>query len=312
MNMRRLTEEEIKYLKYQIYRSRYDDPWISDTKVAQIVNHSVSTVNRYATQAVEEEVLLNPQLRLHSHPEKRGALLLFSNKQKAYDELKNHPGILYLCMYQGHWDIMAVYNGYVDFSAVSGFKGEVAEGPRGTTLTPQVEYTSWERCFKTIETSLEHERRIEESKFHYKPHLPDWDEEHWKIFNYFKFDVRRKINILRKETLISWRKYEEWKKMLRNHCTILSFYFPEGYHSYDCFTFCCKTASEKYVAELFSTLPTTSVFHKIGDNFLVDLFVPKGHEFLRRISVVTSLLIEKGIIHEYLDGTVLTSWQRPE
>lgn len=304
--MTRLSEEEIRYLQYQIYSFKYDNPWIPNKQIAKLANRSVSTVDRYTKKAEEEIIVPNPHLRLNS-PFKKAALLLFEDKWKAYNELQRYTGITYLSVYQGDWDITAVYDGFVDFSQVSGYKGKVMEGPMGRVFTQKVKYTSWKTCFTTMEKFLE-QRKIEESTITSTSSYPDWNDDHWRMFNYFKLSLGKRFSHLRKEYPISWRCYEEWKKSLRDYCTVITYYFPEGCQAYDSFTLCFKTDYEKYITALFSTPPTSSVFHKMGDYLFVNIFVPLDYEQQMRIYDVVSRLLNKKIITDYMDGNRIVYW----
>jgi hypothetical protein len=304
--MTRLSDEEIRYLEYQIYSFKYGNPWIPNKQIAKLVNRSISTVDRYAKIAEEETIVPTPQLRLN-FPFRKVALLLFEDKWRAYNELQEYSGITYLSAYQGDWDITAMYDGFVDFSQVTGYKGKVMEESVGKIFTQKVKYTSWEPCFATMETLLE-KSDIEESTIKCSSSYPDWNDDHWKMFNYFKLNVRRKFSHLRKEHPISWRCFEEWKQDLVDYCAIITYYFPEGYQTYDSFTLCFKTDYDKYIVTLFSTFPTSSVFYKMGRYFLVDIFVPSDYELQMRIYNIVSQLLNKGIITDCIDGSRIMYW----
>jgi DNA-binding Lrp family transcriptional regulator len=303
--MKRLSEEEKKYLQYQIYSFRYDDPWITNKKIARFVNRSVSTVNRYATRAEEQGILLNPHLRLKSYPGKT-ALLLFEDKWKAFKELQLDAHIKYLSLYQGDWDILAVHEG-IDFSQISSYRKTVVEGIRGRIFTPKVKYTSWENCFAEMENLLTQEK-IEKSTFDWKPSTPDWNEEDWKLYHYFKPNVRRSFTTLRKTCPISWETYGRWKKSVRDYCAILVSYFPEGYHRYECLSLCFRTEYEKYIIGLFSNLPATPNFYKIGDYFFAGIYVPRDYQYSMKIFNIISRLIENQIVTECMEGKGVVTW----
>ena len=304
--MTRLSEEEIRYLEYQIYNFKYSDPWIPNKQIAKLVNRSISTVDRYAKIAEEETIVPNPQLRLN-FPFRKVALLLFEDKWRAYNELQEYSDITYLSAYQGDWDITAIYDGFVDFSQVTGYKGKLMKEPVGKIFTQKVKYTSWESCFATIETLLE-QSDIGESTITCSSSYPEWNDDHWKMFNYFKLNLRRKFSHLRKKCPISWRCFEEWKQKLEDHCSVITYYFPEGYQAYDSFALCFKTNFDKYIVKLFSTFPTSSVFYKMGKYFLVDIFVPSDYELQMRIYNIVSRLLNKGIITNCLDGSRIMYW----
>jgi hypothetical protein len=304
--MTRLSEEEIRHLQYQIYRLSYDDPWITTKQISKSVNRSISTVKRYSKEAEKEIIVPAQHLRLNS-PFKRVTLLLFEDKWKAYNELQEYPGVTYLSVYQGDWDITAVYDGFMDFSQISGYKGKMMEGSMGRIFTHKVTYTSWDACFSHMQKLLE-QKNPEQSTVTCELRYPEWNDDHWKMFNYFKLDLKKKFSYLRKECPISWRCYEEWKDALRDYCTVITYYFPEGYLAYDSFTLCFKTGYEQYIVDLFSTFPTSSIFHKVGDYLLVNIFVPLDYEKQMRIYDIVSQLLNKKSITEYLDGNRIMYW----
>ncbi len=310
--MNRLSKEEIRYLRYQIYRFRFDNPWITNKKIAELVNLSISTVSRYAKEAEENGVIWNPQPRVKSYPQKKAALLAFTDKHKAYFELQNCPEITYVCIYQGDWNITAIYNTYVDFETISGYERTVAEGIRGTIFTPPVAYTSWESCFEKMEHFLEQSSDIEETNLDYDPEYLEWDDEEWNLYYYFRYNLRKSFNKFKKGFQISWRKYEKWKKTLTKYCTILSSFYPDGYDSYSSLTFCLRTLYEKYIMDLLSLLPTTPVLYKIGEYLSINLYVPRDYGQYSKIFEIMSLLIGKGIITECLDGYAIESWRTGE
>ena len=312
--MARLSKKEIQYLKYQIYSYRYTNPWIPNKKVAKLVNRSISTVNRYANEAEKENVIWNPQPRLKSYPGKKTALLLFKDKHKAYQELQTKDEVAYVCIYQGNWDILAVYNKPVDFEVISGYKETFLEGLRGMVLTPKVEYVSWDTSFENMEHFLDkvHTEKIRESSFACECGYPDWDEEDWELYNYFRYNLRKSFNKLRRQSCISWRKYQYWKKKLTQYCTILSSFYPEGYNAYKSLTFCIKTRYEQYIVDLFSYLPVTPILYQVGDYFLVNIFISRDYKHHFKVFEIVSFLADTSVITACKDGYAIRSWREPE
>ena len=305
--MTRLSKEDIQYLKYQIYQVRYDDPWISTKKTAKLLNRSISTVNRYTKKAVKEGVFHPPQPRLKQYPGKEAALFLFENKYNIFSKLLDYPGMTYLCIYHGDWNIAALYDGPIDFSQFPGYIKAVVKGPVEKIFIPKVPYISWEKSFEKMEKILT-QNPTKTSAINCSTYNLDWDEEDWILYHYFKYDLKRSFNELRKKHVISWRKYQNWKKTLKEHCTILVDYYPRGYEAYNGVTICFRTKYEQYIVDLFSHLPTTPLFYKVGAYLLVNLYYPKGCEKELRMFKVTSTLINEGIIEDYLDGYGICNW----
>ncbi len=300
--MTRLSEEEIQYLKHQIYTFRYTDPWISNKKVAKLVSHPVTSVNKYAHKAEEEKVITPSLPRLKPSPEKKGALLLFEDKYRIFNECSDCPELTYLSVYQGDWNILALYDEPINFREFPGYIRTVGEGLLGQFFTPVVRNTTWEKSFQTIETLLEQRGTSKRSNLDVTPRYPEWDEEDWILYHYFYEDLRKNFSNLRKKFPISWRKYMEWKKTLREYCTILLCYYPRGHDLYNSITMCFRTHYEKYIVDLFSHLPTSSLFFKIGKYLLVDVRYPKDPAKEFRMFKIMSHLKEEGIISDYHDG----------
>ncbi|MBU6999569.1 MAG: hypothetical protein HXS51_02295 [Theionarchaea archaeon] len=300
--MTRLSDEEIQYLTHQIYQLRYADPWVSNKKVAKLMNHSIASVNRYAHKAEETEVITSPKPRLKPSPKKRGTLLLFEDKYRILNECSDYDGLTFLSVYQGDWNILALYDKPTNFREFPGYIRTVGEGLLGQIFAPLVRSTTWEKAFHSIETLMEQGETRESSCLDVTPHYPQWDEEDWILYHYFYDDLRKNFSNLRKRSPISWRKYIEWKKTLREYCTILSCYYPRGYDIYNSITMCFHTHYEKYIVGLFSHLPTSPLFFKIGKYLLVDLRYPKDPAKEFRMFRITSQLKELGIITDYHDG----------
>ncbi len=310
--MSRLSEEEKQYLRYQIYSLRCEDPWISNKKAAKIVGHSIPTVNRYANEAERREIVPQPRIRLYPNPERRAALLLVEDKCRAYDELVDNAHVTYVCLYQGGWDILVSYEAPTDLTKITGYKEMLVEGSRGRIISPKAEYTTWTSSFSKMKDFLNQEKKREESPLGGRVCYPDWDEEEWELYYYFKNNLRRNFNKFRKKFRTSWRKYEDWKKNLRKYCSILSFFYPEGYAAYITTTFCIQTDYEKYILDLLSLLPCTSTYYRIGDHLIASIFTPRNDWSQYKILDIMSRLKDDGIVSNYSDGFAMYHWGEGE
>jgi DNA-binding Lrp family transcriptional regulator len=311
IDVTRLSEEEKQYLRYQIYSLRYDDPWISNKKVAKRLNRSISTVDRYAKEAEQNMVILGPEIRLRPTPERRAALLLLEDKYKAYDIFEGSPTISYQCIYQGGWDMVVTYKDPMDLTKIPGYKGKIANGLRGTVISPKVEYTSWRYGFEKMEKFMEQKKDIDKSRLQCVPCQPEWDEEEWTLYYYFKRNLRRNFNRIRKEHKISWRKYEDWKASLKKYCSINLLYLPEGYDAYRSVSLCLETDYEQYLVDLLSLLPTGTIFYKIGERLMATIYTPREDaECTYRIFRAISQLKGDGIVNDCLDGFAMWYWRR--
>lgn len=65
---------------------------------------------------------------------------------------------------------------------------------------------------------------------------------------------------------------------------------------------CFHTHYEKYIVDLFSHLPTSTLFFKIGKYLLAGVRYPKDPIKEFRMFKITSYLKEEGVISDYHDG----------
>ena len=256
-------------------------------------------------------VILGPEIRLLPTPGRRAALLLLEDKYKSHDMLRGSPPVSYQCIYQGGWDMVVTYKAPMDLTKIPGYKGKIADGLRGTIISPKVEYTSWRRGFEKIEKFIKQKKDIDKSKLQCVTCQPEWDEEEWTLYYYFKRKLRRNFNRMRKEHKISWRKYEDWKATLKKYCSINITYLHEGYDAYMSVALCLETDYEQYLIDLLSLLPTGTIFYKIGERLMVTIYAPREDvECTYRIFRVISQLKGNGIVHDYLDGVAVWYWRR--
>lgn len=309
--MVRLTEEEKKNLVYQIYSQRYDDPWVTDSEIAAVLGYSNATVHRYVNKALKEEVMKGPEIRLRPVPKRRTAFLLFEDKYKAFEELKKLPNVIYVSIYQGHWNIIVSYDDFIEFTQISGYKNTVIKGLRGESLTPKVQRISWEKSFEKMKKLLKDETP-EQSTLQFSPLCPKWNEKDWEIYNYLKFDLRSSFNKFRKHSPIGWGKFEEWKKSLEKYCSIHLFYYPKGRNSYRNFTLCLQTRYEKFMVNLLSCLPTTPGIYKIGYFLCANILVPKSYYLQLKFLKLISFLLDEGILMTYSDRYVIMHYNLPD
>lgn len=114
----------------------------------------------------------------------------------------------------------------------------------------------------------------------------EWDEKDKRLYDYFKQDLRKKLSPVMKKYNISKHKVANWFKKLPECCTIQTGYFPETKSSYDQYLFMFETDYEDFIIELFSELPTTSTFFKVGDRLFAYLHIP--HQFIRTTEPIVS------------------------
>jgi hypothetical protein len=197
-------------------------------------------------------------------------LMKFRNPFQVFEGLKGFPHLLYHVMAFGDWNIMAVTDRLLDFTQLVGFDSMVEQGTRGCSYTPKVPFTNWVDSFVTSyervdqftpPTSEYRDRRLSP--------LLDWDEDEWKLYYTFKFNIRKKVTPTLREIKVRYEIYTKWMNSLEEHSTIHVGFYPNGYQTYMTYCFLFSSDYEDTVKELFSLFPTTPFILEIGNQLMV-------------------------------------------
>jgi hypothetical protein len=148
-----------------------------------------------------------------------------------------------------------------------------------------------------------------------------WDSEFEALFREFNYDLSRPITPIIKKHLISWGKVDKWMKNLSEYCTIITNYYPGKILSYDPYLFMFETKYEDFIVNLFSELPTTSLFFKVSNKLFLLAYVKR--EYIRVLSTQTHIkelhipnlvtnLFEKGVLLDENHGIVECYWNSVE
>ena len=103
----------------------------------------------------------------------------------------------------------------------------------------------------------------------------EWDEKDEDLFRYFKYDLRKPLDPIRKEHQITSYKAWGWLKKLPECCTVYTRYFPEGILGYDPYIYVFETDYEDFIIDLFSELPTSTLFFKVSNKLILLAYVQR-------------------------------------
>ena len=144
----------------------------------------------------------------------------------------------------------------------------VSQETRGYSYTPQTAYISWSESLKKMYNYIHMGTPVPE----YKARTPaplTWGEDDWILFCSFKYSMRKKVTPTMKKIKVRYETYSEWMKALKDHCTIHTGFYPEGYHNYLSYCFLFHTDHPQSVQSLFSFLPTTPFIMELPHQLLV-------------------------------------------
>ena len=270
--MGKVSETTRKKNYFEIFEHIFETPSISIYDMSQIASLSRNTISKYLREMYIEDILVGPQIRMRPAPNYREYIYLmnFRNPFQVFEGLKQFPHVLYHVMTFGDWNIMAVTDRPLDFSKLVDFENMVRQAVRGHSYTPKVEYTAWDESFKK---AYEEVNRFTQVRKEYKdrrlaPRL-DWQEDEWKLYYAFKFNMRQKVTPLLRRINVRYETYTKWTESLETHSTIHVGFYPEGYRNYITYCFLFSSDHEDSVKSLFSLFPTTPFVLEMGNQLMV-------------------------------------------
>ena len=261
----------------RIYELLNRDPRITITDISKELGITQPTIRNRMNEAIDKGYMSMPKIRKKS----------FSNfKEYVYFVRCKDPLELYL-QYSKDQRIIyhAVMGGFTNLWVISkeeiDIDGDILiSGPRSDYHVPFAPNHTWKTGIKNIEEMTE---RFEPNKYEPKGVLQThWDETiEWDaideiLYRYFKYDLRKPLTPLKREYLITTRKYKDWFKKLPEYCTVYLRYFPKGISSYDSYIFVFETDYDDFIIDLFSQLPTSSTFFKVSNKLILYAFVERG------------------------------------
>jgi hypothetical protein len=100
-------------------------------------------------------------------------------------------------------------------------------------------------------------------------HAVPWDEDQWKLYHAFKFNMRKSITPTLDKIKVRYEHFVDWSKTLKDYCTIHTGFYPHGYQTYlhHCFLF--SSEYESSVKSLLSLFPTTTYIMEVQNQLLV-------------------------------------------
>jgi hypothetical protein len=310
-------DEEEKQFRV-IYEALYDNPRIFKKDMGALLHIHPNSASSKMKKAIERGRVSNPQIRLRSFANLKefAYFLICETPNKFFSESVDNEKITYHALTGGYTNLWVVSREKLDFSC-----SEVVSGPRSDYHISFAPYHSWE-------TAIQNMRKMVK-EFNPKDYVPqgiikthwnekiEWDSEYEALFREFNYDLTKPISPVMRNNLISWTKVEKWMKNLSTHCTIMTGYYPGGIKSYDPYLFMLETDYEDFIVNLFSELPTTTLFFTVSDRLFAYIHVKREYIRVTNSQIhITELhipnlitdLLERGIILNECHGIVECYW----
>ena len=277
---------QIKKLEnyYQIFEQIYEEPLMTVHDIAENTKLSRNTVAHYLKYMYEHQIMVGPHICMR--PAVNYAeyvyLMNFEHPLEMFKGLKGFPNVLYNAVTIGDWNTMVVTDNQLDFAQLVGFQEMVYTKRKGLVHTPKPTCTTWGTCFKSVSTRIDQFAPLwAEYKGYISSALP-WGENEWRLYQTFKWCMRKKVTPTLRGIGVRYELYTKWKKGLPDCCTVHTQFYPDGYWNYLHYCFLFDTDYKESVMELFSLFPTTPFAMEVGDQLLVFVALT-GSDVIRNV-----------------------------
>ncbi len=289
-------------------------------QIAEILHVKRSTAASILREAYELGWFSKTQIRRRSYKNFKEyvSFLTCENPIRSFSELVNKENIIYHATTGGPTNFWVVSGKELDINC-----GKVVSGLRSDYHVSFAPNHSWETAIQKMQKMVEDFNPKEyEPEGIIKTHWDEtveWDSEYEILFNEFNYDLSKPISPLMVKHCISWGKVDTWMKNLSKYYTVFTLYYPGKISSYDPYLFRIKTDCEDFIINLFSELPTSTLFFRVADTLFINAHVRR--EYMRvvesqthinrlQIPNLTLSLLERGIIRSETHGIVECYWNK--
>jgi hypothetical protein len=317
-----LSDEE----KRKDFRAVFDlldrEPRIKYTEIARILDVDIRIASSRLKEAIEKEYIVGPQIRKKSFSNFRS----YMNFIDCDDPLDMYQR----CMEDENVIYHAVLDGFCNFQVISkipmNIKGSILEGVLPDYFLSHPPDHPWAMAINTMRDMV--------TKFNPEDYIPkgyitnhwnetvEWSKEFEILYQELKYNLRRPLmHIVSKYGM--WRgKVYDFLEQLPECCTIFTCYYRNSLSAYEPCVYTFETDYEDFIIDLFSELPCTCWFYKVGDKLVVHVRVmtePSDWEDIPikdvselQIPFLVKDLVKKEIVKSENHATFKYHWKKEE
>lgn len=310
--------EQKNHEKYRrIYELFFETPRIPENSITKTVGGNSFTTKNRVKEATEKGYVSFPQIRKRSYANTK-EYICFLRRKNAFQLFKQF-------ITDDRFNYHAQITGFCDLWLKSRERIDIGdsliEGYSSDFYVSCAPHQSWDisiqKMKKKVKTFDKKEYTPQEIIKTRWDEYVDWPPEYDVLFTYFKYNVRNPITPVMKEHHIPSDTISQFLEDLPRLCTISVAYYPETIFAYDPYLYLVETDYEDFIIELFSELPTTSMYFKVGNNLFILLYtkrelvrVVNNHEELEdlHIPLLMGELLDKDIITHESHGIIDFYW----
>lgn len=314
----RLTLEEKERFYRAIYEILFSNPRVKIFEMAKMLGIDRNVTSHRLYEAFNKVYISKPQIRKRAYANMQEYLyfLRCENPAELFSRCLQSENIIYHAAMTGFANLWVVSREELDFDC-----DVIAGGLRSDYHVSFAPNHLWETAIKIMQKKVQNfTPKDYEPEGIIQTHWDEtieWDSEDEKLFKEFNYDLRKPYTPIIRRNLVSWGKLDKWLEKLSECCTVMTGYYPKKISAYDPYLFVFETDYEDFLINLFSELPTSSLFFRVSDKLCVSAHVKREYarvvetqSDIRELHIPTLVaeLISRGIIQKEAHSIVECYW----
>jgi hypothetical protein len=277
-------------------------------EIARRMGKDKRTISSWWKIAVENRIIIPPVLRKKSFSNFREYVyfLKVRDPSKLFDQLKDNREITYYMVQTGFSNF-----GITSSRPIDPPGNVILWGEKSDYYISTPPDHSFRKAINIIEKKLGSIENATSSPliYHNCPYEP-WDKKDEILYQEFCNDFRKPLTpVMRKHQIYS-DKIMKWIRSSHEFGQIITYYFPNGEAVYLPSIFMLKTDHDSLIIDIFSQLPLTSTYYRLGTHLIMTIHVPFHLRVKSLIRKALSRLQEEDIVETY-DTSIIEYHYRP-
>lgn len=257
-----------------IYEQLFNESSISNSYIAKNIGIHRCTVGNYLSDMYDDSIIFGPVISLKpaKNYHQYAYFLKFENPFSVSNNLREIPGVIYLSVGVGPWNVFIISEKKMDFSKLLGFKQDFFQGVKGTTHFSTVTSLDWDTSLETMYNTIDQPfKKIRSTLYHECPNNP-WKERGWTLYNALKKNIHAKKKPIREKYRIGYYVFKEWLLALPEYTKVQPAFYPHKVDSYFAVDFLFESEYHTQLKTILGMLPSTGIFFSVGTYLLARLF----------------------------------------
>lgn len=289
---------------HDIYTLVVPDPRIPITRMARILKVNAKTAEVWWRNAVKKRIIIPPILRRKSFLNFREHFYFIRTEDphESFQKMRSMQEVVYCTVQTGFSDMQIVSRVPLNLK-----EEIILAGERSDYFVSTPKNHTFEKANRVIDKRL---RVIDDFQplsspliFRETTYSP-WDDLDEAIYLSLSGNLRKPWAHVLKESGAYNDKIIKWFRNRDEFGHTITMYFPEGENAYQPSVFAVETENDRVMIDLFSELPTSSVFYRL-DRYVI-MILSLSHPLVAKSMVrrVLSCLQKKELIGKYINSVI--------